>query len=670
MNRQILRGALVCLCAGITLAQSPPATVRVLILTGANNHDWKATTPVIKAAFEGSPRFAAPEVIEDPSKCDAATFARSDTVVCNWSAFPAMSGRQWGPAAEQAFVQAIRSGKGFVAIHAASATSQDWPEYQQLIGLTWKLDHTAHGAYTCFQVTVDKPQHPVLAGLSDFWTIDELWHNMVPMGAVKPEVLASAFSQRDWAGTGKPEPVLLETRLGQGRAINIILGHDAYALQNPAIRTILLRSAEYAATGAVTIPAPADWPATPAAALLTGAQLDVTLAAAAQWKQAADPTARILLEQFITVMQSRGQSDQLRQLADRMAGLLAGPLSPATKAFLCRQLGFIGGPEQAPALAGQLPVDGVAPNARWAIERTGGPSAARAILAALPQAAGLRKVGLINSLGELPDEQATDALMAALADKDQEVAAAAAAALGRVATPRAAQALLSRLDAAKGPLHAAIADACLYAARELPNAGVEGTSGQVYTRLMQASEPPAVQAAAMLGLLDLDKQAGQQRWAAFLASANYSEFEAALNAIHQSPEHTPSDLVAQKVGGVTIERAALVMEAIGERNDDVARRLSAEAAARPEEVLVAAGLRAMGRQGGVEFVLPLAQAAGGHGPNASVAAQSLAVLSGPGVQEELSHLIESGPPELRPAVGGGGGRRRRRAGCQGPPPSL
>src|SRR6185312_14246698 len=54
---------------------------------------------------------------------------------------------------------------------------------------------------------------------------------------------------------GKGEPVLLASRSGRGRVVWLALGHDPSALHEPQTATLFARSCEWAATGAVTLPA-------------------------------------------------------------------------------------------------------------------------------------------------------------------------------------------------------------------------------------------------------------------------------------------------------------------------------------------------------------------------------------------------------------------------------
>ncbi len=237
------------------LGAAPP--LKVLLLSGSNNHDWKTTTPALKKIYEASGRFTV-DVTDDPSRSDAAMLAKYDVIVSNWSGFPDMNGRQWGERAEKAFLDFVGGGKGFVLFHAASATFHTWPEYQKLAGATWGAA-TGHGTFHAFKVTVTDTAHPVTRGMKDFYITDELWHRM--QAHADRHVLCTAASAKAEGGSGLDEPVVLTTQLGKGRGLNVVLGHDTKTMENVAWQTLMLRGTEWAATGEVTIPIPAAWPA-------------------------------------------------------------------------------------------------------------------------------------------------------------------------------------------------------------------------------------------------------------------------------------------------------------------------------------------------------------------------------------------------------------------------
>ena len=57
----------------------------------------------------------------------------------------------------------------------------------------------------------------------------------------------------DWT-----EPLIWTLKYGTGRVFQTALGHDVKAMQSPGFTVTLGRGAEWAGTGRVTIPVPAD----------------------------------------------------------------------------------------------------------------------------------------------------------------------------------------------------------------------------------------------------------------------------------------------------------------------------------------------------------------------------------------------------------------------------
>jgi uncharacterized protein len=225
---------------------NPP--VRVLILTGANNHSWQPTTAELVKLYRTS-GFAVCDTVLNPASL-AARLAGYEVLVSNWNAWPQVTGRQWGAASEQAFLHFMQQGGGLVLLHAASATLQDWPDFQRMAGATWKLEQTGHGRIHPFQVVMADSLHPITQGLKPFTITDELWHRM----ELQPDahILCRAFSALENKGSGQWEPVALVTRFGKGRCFYSVLGHDAQAMSSLGWRRLMLRGTEWAATGKVT----------------------------------------------------------------------------------------------------------------------------------------------------------------------------------------------------------------------------------------------------------------------------------------------------------------------------------------------------------------------------------------------------------------------------------
>jgi type 1 glutamine amidotransferase len=224
--------------------------VRVLILSGLNNHDWKSTTPKLEAILREAGRFAV-EITERPDLLTTDFLAPFDVILSNWNAYgrdPAAS--DWPASAKRAYLDFVRNGKGHVVVHAGSASFAAWPDYLKLTLATFKPGQTYHGPRHEFTVRIDAPDHPVTRGLGPFRISDELWNRPGITG--RPTVLASSYSSVETQGTGQWEPSVLAGTFGRGRTITILLGHDAKAMDNPGFRALLVRGVEWAATGFVT----------------------------------------------------------------------------------------------------------------------------------------------------------------------------------------------------------------------------------------------------------------------------------------------------------------------------------------------------------------------------------------------------------------------------------
>ena len=259
MLRRILLALLFVLSVAALLpAQSPPK-IKVLILTGVSNHDWRATTPVLREILERTGRFDV-RVNEEGRGNGPETFAPYDVLVLNYNDWK-NSGPWWDDRARQAMLDFVRNGKGLVSYHASNNAFWGWPEFDRLIGGTWR-DTAGHGPYHAYTVNIVDREHPITKGLPEsFAETDELYHRL----SIEPgiHVLASAFDDpkncykpNEGCGTGKDEPLIWVQPYGLGRVFQTALGHDVKAMQSPGFQITLQRGTEWAATGQVTLPAP------------------------------------------------------------------------------------------------------------------------------------------------------------------------------------------------------------------------------------------------------------------------------------------------------------------------------------------------------------------------------------------------------------------------------
>ncbi|QEH38487.1 Trehalose utilization [Aquisphaera giovannonii] len=245
--------------AGQPGAASTAGPIKVLIITGDNYHDWKATTEYLKSKVLTPPNFDV-DVTATPAKdLTESNLAKYDVLLLNYmNTNKGGPETQWSDANKQAFLDAVRGGKGLVSYHFASAafTKPNWAEFEKAIAGGWR-SQGFHGPKHVFTVKKAGPKHPISEGLpAEFvHAIDELYQNSV----ITPgsTVLATAYSDpKKPRGTGKDEPVIWVNTYGKGRVYVNALGHDVEAMSDPNFAAWLRRGVVWAATGEVP-PGPA-----------------------------------------------------------------------------------------------------------------------------------------------------------------------------------------------------------------------------------------------------------------------------------------------------------------------------------------------------------------------------------------------------------------------------
>lgn len=275
----------------VGLINADAARLKALIVDGQNNHNWKATTPLLQKYLEETGLFAVDVATSPGKKQDMSgyrpEFAKYDVVVSNYN------GDEWSEATKQAFVNFVKSGGGFVSIHAANNSFGKWKEYNEMIAvggwggrsersgpyLYWDAQAKkviedlqkgrggSHGSQHEFIVETRQADHPIMQDLPKKWLHgkDELYDRL--RGPAKNvQILATAYADPKTRGSGRHEPMLMTVRFGEGRVFHTTLGHardaNAPAFHCVGFITTLQRGAEWAATGKVTQSVPADFPGT------------------------------------------------------------------------------------------------------------------------------------------------------------------------------------------------------------------------------------------------------------------------------------------------------------------------------------------------------------------------------------------------------------------------
>lgn len=284
--------------------------IKTLIVDGQNNHDqWAKITFMMKRYLEETGKFTVdvqrtkttwngkeylekykipglgasvdlPKSVMDSSFHP--NFKDYDVVICNfgWNAAP------WPKETQADFDQFIKNGGGLVVLHAADNSFPEWPAYNQMIGIGGWGNRTekdgpyvyfdsnnkevrdstpgragSHGPQKEFQITIRNANHPITKDMPTTWmhTQDEMYDRLRGP-AENMEILGTAFSAVENKGSGRHEPMLLTIKYGKGRVFHTPMGHADYSVNCVGFITSLLRGTQWAATGKVDIPIPADFP--------------------------------------------------------------------------------------------------------------------------------------------------------------------------------------------------------------------------------------------------------------------------------------------------------------------------------------------------------------------------------------------------------------------------
>jgi len=250
-------------------------SIKVLLIDGQNNHNWKATTPVLKTALESSGLFSV-TVSTSPARNGSKDnwaqwnpeFGSFDVTLSNYN------GQTWPESVQKGLEDYVKGGGAFVVVHAANNSFSGWLEYNRMIGLGGWGGRTekngpylyfddssklvrdprpgrggSHGAQHEFTVKLRQKDHPIVKGMPSEWkhAKDELYDSLRGP-ADNVEVIATAYSSK----SKRHEPMIMTISYGKGRVFHTPMGHADYSMRCVGFQDVLRRGTEWAVTGKVT----------------------------------------------------------------------------------------------------------------------------------------------------------------------------------------------------------------------------------------------------------------------------------------------------------------------------------------------------------------------------------------------------------------------------------
>jgi len=280
---------------GATLPSSPPAgtqndsKIKVLIVDGFSNHDWKMTTALLRGILEPSGLF---EVSVSTSPPTAASpgwdqwrpkFSDYDVVIqtCN----DIGGGPSWPRSVQVAFEKYVKQGGGVLVFHSGNNAFPEWPAYNRMIGIGWRNPQqgtalTIDNQERIVRIPPGQGQstghdgrgevvvhllgdHPIHQGMPRAWktpTLEVYYYVRGP--AKKIHILSYGYDQH----TKMNWPLEWTVNFGKGRVYSSTFGHvwkgdvQPQSLRCAGEQTLLLRTLQWLAKRPVTVSIPPDFP--------------------------------------------------------------------------------------------------------------------------------------------------------------------------------------------------------------------------------------------------------------------------------------------------------------------------------------------------------------------------------------------------------------------------
>jgi type 1 glutamine amidotransferase len=286
----LLLGVALSTFSAMVRAQDEPPLLRVLVVDGCSNHDWRQTTHAIRAILQPTGLFevtvsTAPPTATSPGWATwRPRFREHHVVIQHYNDLG--GGAPWPAEVRADFEAFVREGGGVYVWHAGNNAFADWPAYNRMIGLGWRGPEqgvalrveadgrvvripagegagTGHGAR--FDATVvRRGDHPIHEGLPRRWKAADIEvYNHARGPADEVEVLSYAY---DETATKQNWPIEWTVRYGRGRVYTSTLGHvwpgdeQPVTVRDAGVQTLLVRALQWLGGRPVTYPVPADFP--------------------------------------------------------------------------------------------------------------------------------------------------------------------------------------------------------------------------------------------------------------------------------------------------------------------------------------------------------------------------------------------------------------------------
>jgi type 1 glutamine amidotransferase len=233
-----------------------PGGTKVFLLSGGQrqHHGYRDQAFYLAGALENTGRFEV-TLGEEAAVLETPAIRKYDLIIV--TADRRDPEFKFTRSQQEAIFELVRSGHGYVSIHAADNAPPDWlPTWKEMLGGVFAHvgqpdGRVRKGTYT---VKIVDTASPITQGLKDFTLKDELYYQVQMQPDVQP-LATIEFNGTAW-------PVAWTRSFGKGRVFHTVLGHRDFGpnkedpLRDPNLSRLIIQGVDWVAAGRSTAAKP------------------------------------------------------------------------------------------------------------------------------------------------------------------------------------------------------------------------------------------------------------------------------------------------------------------------------------------------------------------------------------------------------------------------------
>jgi type 1 glutamine amidotransferase len=241
-----------CFASPVLAQKKAPGGSKVFLLSGGQrqHHGYRDQAFYLAELLENTGRFEV-TLGEDAAILETPAIRKYDLIIAN--ADRRDPEFKYTRAQQEAILDYVRAGHGYVSIHGANNAAADWlPEWKEMLGGVFSHIGLPDGKVRkgAYMVKIVDRASPITQGIADFPLNDELYYNVQIVPGVVP-LATIEYDGTDW-------PVAWTRTFGKGRVFHLVLGHRDFGpakgdpLRNPYLGKLLTQGVDWVAQGRST----------------------------------------------------------------------------------------------------------------------------------------------------------------------------------------------------------------------------------------------------------------------------------------------------------------------------------------------------------------------------------------------------------------------------------